>query len=150
MSDDFKVEGADKFFALSKRMKAAGQGDLRKELNKALRQVAAPLKTATQAAARSKLPSRGGLAALVAKEPQRVQVRTGTGTAGVRIVVGKKGGGARAADQGVIRHPVFGRPVFVSQNVEPGWFSQTVQDEAPAIRDEVARVLEDFTRKVVG
>lgn len=150
MSDDFEIRGAEQFLALSKRLKNAGETGLRKELNKALRNASKPLTLKTKAAARAKLPTRGGLAALVAGEPQRVQVRTGAGTAGVRIVVGKKGGGARAADAGLIRHPVFGTSTIVTQSVTPGWFSETAQDQAPQIRDDVATVLEDFTRKVVG
>lgn len=146
---DFTVKGADDFLALSKRLKAAGEGDLRKALNKGLREAAKPLIGKTRAAARQKLPRRGGLAALVAKEPQRVQVRTGN-SAGVRVVVGKSRGAAQAADRGVVRHPVFGRDTFVEQKVDPGWFSETAQDEAPAIRDDVADVLEDFTRRVSG
>lgn len=150
MSDDFTVRGAEQFLALSKRLKAAGEKELRKELNRGLREAAKPLAKLTKQEALRSLPSRGGLAALVASSPQKVQVRTGASTAGVRIVVGKKGGGARAADEGLIRHPVFGKPVFVTQPVTPGWFSETADRNAPAIRDEVAAVLEDFTRKVVG
>lgn len=145
---DLSVRGAEDFLALSKRMKAAGQGELRKELNKGLREAVKPLIPQTRAAARSRLPQRGGLAALVAKEPQRVQVRTGAGTAGVRLVVGQKGGGARAADQGAIRHPVFGRPTFVTQQVRPGWFTETAEGEFDQIRDGVLDVLDDFIRKV--
>ena len=150
MSNDFTVTGADDFLRLSKSLKAAGNGELRKELNKSLRNAAKPIIKATRAAALSRLPSRGGLAGIVAKEPQRVQVRTGTATAGVRIVVGKNKGAARAADAGVIRHPVFGRDVFVTQAVPPGWFSETAQEQAGVVRDELKNALEEVKRKAVG
>lgn len=147
MSD---LRGADDFLALSKRLKAQGRGELRKALNKALQESAKPLIPKTRAAALSRLPSRGGLAARVAREPQRVQVRTGARTAGVRLVVGKKGGGARAADRGAIRHPVFGRPVFVVQPVTPGWFSETAQENAGAVREDIRKTLTEVERAVAG
>lgn len=144
---DITVRGAEEFLALSKRMKAAGQGELRKELNKALKAAVKPLTPKTRAAA-SRLPQRGGLAALVAKEPQTVQVRTGAATAGVRLVVGKRRGVARQADEGTIRHPVFGRKPFVAQRVRPGWFTETAEDNFTDIQDGVVEVLEDFLGKV--
>lgn len=146
---DFDVRGADEFARLSKALKSAGRTELRKQLNKKLRDATKPLIAETRQAA-GDLPSRGGFAALVAKEPQRVQVRTGDKTAGVRIVVGKKSGGARAADQGSIRHPVFGRPVFVTQSVKPGWFTETLRDSAPTVRPFLEQALEDVARQVVN
>ena len=147
---EFSVSGAEHFYALSKALKAAGRSDLRKELNAELRKVGRPLIAKTRAAALDKLPSRGGFAAQVAKEPQRVQVRTGQDTAGMRIVVGKRRGGAQAANRGTIRHPVFGRSQFVDQQVEPGWFDQTLEKEAPPVaREAVEHALESIAEKVV-
>jgi len=145
---DVTVQGAEAFLALSKRLKATGQGDLRKELNKALRAAAKPVSVATKAEARSRLPKRGGLAAAIARTPQRVQVRTGAATAGVRVVVGGKGGAARTTDEGFVRHPVFGGSVFVRQNVRGGWFSETAEKQTPAIREGVVSVLEDIVQKM--
>lgn len=147
---DASVRGADDFFRLSKALKRAGRGDLRKELNKAMKDAAKPLIEKTRAEARSSLPSRGGLAEQVAKEPARVQVRTGAQTAGVRIVVGKRRGGARSTDTGTIRHPVFGTGRWVTQRVDGGWFSDTLRDSAPAVRPSLERVLQDMAQKVVN
>ncbi len=136
---DFTVDASD-FFALNRRLKAASR-DLRKDVQKELRDAAKPLIAETRREARAKLPSRGGFAEQVAREPQRVQVRTGYNTAGVRVVVGKKRGGARGADQGTIRHPVFGTGRYVSQSVPPGWFTGTMQDKAPDVRKDVEKVI---------
>lgn len=150
MADDFEIRGADEFLRLSKALKHAGRTELRKDLTNGLKRAARPLTPKTRAEALRRLPQRGGLAAQVAKEPQRVQVRTGVETAGVRLVVGKKRGGAQAANRGVIRHPVFGnRDVWVSQSVPPGWFDETIKGEAPAIRRELEKVLEDIAERVV-
>ncbi len=146
---DFEVRGADQFLALSRALKAAGRSELRKELNKGMRDAAKPLIAKSRAAALAKLPSRGGFAAMVAKEPQRVQVRTGAATAGVRIVVGKRRGGAQAANGGRLRHPVFGTDTFVTQDVPPGWFDDTMRAGAPVVRPELEAAMERVAQRVV-
>lgn len=151
MADDFRVKGAEDFLRLSKALKAAGQKELRKELNKNLREAVKPLIPQTRAAARSILPQRGGLAALVAKAPQRAQVRTGN-EPGIRLVVGKRRGSAAAsANRGVIRHPVFGRrDNFVEQHVTPGWFDDTLEKAGPEeARRRIEQALTDIADKVV-
>lgn len=147
---DYEVRGADDFLRLSKALKAAGRTELRKELSNSMKRTARPLIAKTRQSALQRLPQRGGLAAQVAKEPQRVQVRTGARTAGVRIVVGKRNGGARGANQGRIRHPVFGnRRVWVSQSVPPGWFDDPIRDSAPAVRRDLERAIETVAEQVV-
>lgn len=146
---DFDITGADDFLRLSKALKAAGRTEMRKELHKGLRVAAKPLIPKARAEALARLPQRGGLARQVAKEPARVQVRTGR-TPGVRIVVGKKRGGARQANRGFIRHPVFGnRNVWVSQKVPPGWFDDPMRASAPAIRRDLADAIEAVAAQVV-
>lgn len=148
---DVQVRGAENFMRLSKALKAAGQKELRKELNKNLRDAVKPLIPLTRAAARSTLPSRGGLAAEVARAPQRAQVRTGQNTAGVRLVVGKRrGSAAGSANRGVVRHPVFGRDVWVEQKVTPGWFDDTLEQAAPdEVRKRCEAAIEAVAEKVV-
>lgn len=147
---DFEVKGAGGFLKLSKALKDAGRTQMRKELNKRLRTAAKPLIPEARASARETLPKKGGLADLVAHSPMRVQVRTGR-EAGVRIVVGKDHSGARAANHGEIRHPVFGnRDAWVTQQVPSDWFDRPMRDSAPHIRPELEKairsVLEDIMR----
>ena len=150
MAGDFEVHGGDQFFALSKALKNAGRVELRKQLNKDLKAAAKPLIKKTRSEALSVLPARGGLNRLVAKEPQRVQVRTGSKTAGVRLIVGRKRGAARSANQGKIRHPVFGhRDRWVDQTVPAGWFTDTVERDAPRIRRELLEAMERVAAEVV-
>lgn len=149
---EFEVHGADQFLKLSKALKHAGRTELRRALNTGIRQSAKPLVGKTRAAARRKLPKAGGLAEQVAKEPQRVQVRTGAKTAGVRMVVGKKQGGARGSNRGKIRHPVFGnREVWVEQDIPEaaGWYDDTIKDDAPQVRRGIERAMQDVADKVV-
>lgn len=150
MADDFRVDGAEQMFALAKSLKAAGEKDLRRELNRRMRAAAKPLIPKTRAAARSVLPTRGGLADSVAKAPQRVSVRTTRAkSAGVTMVVGKRrGSGARSADEGTIRHPVFGQG-WVDQPVTPGWFTGTLEREADSVLPAVRDALRDVANGVI-
>jgi hypothetical protein len=149
VADDFEVHGADQFLKLSKALKNAGRTELRKELHKGIRQAARPLIPAARAEALRRLPKSGGLAAQVAKEPARVQQRTGSDP-GVRIVIGRNRGGARAANRGVIRHPVFGnREVWVDQRVQPGWFDDSMKASAPEIRRGIERAMDAVIDEIV-
>lgn len=146
---DFEVTGADQFLRLSKALKNAGKTDLRKELTKGLRDATKPLIADTRSAT-SRLPQSGGLANLVAKSPQRVQVRTGRDP-GVRIVVPRNRSGARGANRGVIRHPVFGnRRVWVNQKVPSGWFDEPLRDGAPVVRRHLEEALHVVAEKVIS
>lgn len=148
---DFEVRGADDFLKLSKALKAAGQTEMRKELNKGLRQGAKPLIPKARAAARARLPRAGGLAAQVARSPVRIRVSTGR-DAGVSVVVGKGKGGAIATNKGVIRHPVFGRPgSFVSQRVPQaeGWFDDEMRREAPSVLPALEQAIEAVAERIV-
>lgn len=144
MPADLSVQGAEDFLALSKRLKATGQLELRKELNKGLRRAARPLIPKARSAARTTLPQRGGLATLIGGRPMRVSVRTGS-TPGVSIVAAKTD---PRIDAGRVYHPVFGRRPGVVQRIRPGFFSETLQREAPAVRDDLLAVLDDITRRV--
>lgn len=148
MSDDLRVTGVEDFVALSKALKHAGAGGLRKQLNKGLQEAVKPVIPKTRAAALARLPKRGGLAAQVAKEPQRVQVKTGESTAGVRLVVGKRKGGAQSANAGTIRHPIPGGKAFVNQSVKPGWFDEPAKAALPEIQQAAMHALDAVARDI--
>lgn len=142
--DPIRVEGLEQFYELSKALKEAGDSGMRNALNKELRTRTRPLVQRTRQVARDTLPSRGGLANAIARAPQRIIVRTGRSQdqAGVRIAVGTTRSGARAANRGLIRHPVFARDgaekVWVEQKVPSGWFDDTLRQEGPAVVEQAA------------
>lgn len=144
----FEVAGADQFLQLSKALKKMGDGGAtRKKLHKGVKKAAKPLIPKARAEAKSRLPSSGGLAQQVAREPARIQVRTGKNF-GVRVVVGKKRGGAQAANRGVVRHPVFGQDVWVDQKVKPGWFDDPMKESAKDIREDVRAAMNDVVETI--
>lgn len=150
MTDDFTVTGGEQVARLSKALREAGRTELRKELHKALREAAKPLIEETRAEALRRLPRRGGLAKRVAEAPQRLAVSAGKDP-GIRIVVGKTKSGAKAANDGFIRHPVFGnREVWVNQKVPAGWFDDPLRASAPRIAPHVERAMQNVVDQIVG
>lgn len=150
-----QVKGAEDFLRLSKALKAAGRKQLRKDLNKGLRDAAKPLIAQTRASARDRLPKAGGLNDLVAKTPQRVQIRTGA-TAGVRIVVVQSRSGARRANRGILRHPVFADPnkprdewTWVDQKVNSEWFDGPLREGAPLVIPRLTAAMQTVADRVV-
>lgn len=139
--------GADDLLALSKKLKAMGQTELRKELHKAVRDAAKPLIPKVKEAARAKLPRSGGMNEHYARKRYRAQTRTGVQTAGVRIVAPKTD--PRVDEQGRVAHPVFGRRDIPKEiQTVPGakgFFSETLRQEGPEVRDEVLEVIRDYT-----
>jgi ribosomal protein L16/L10AE len=95
--------------------------DLPVEIQKAMRDTAGPLIEAARQRARATLPRHGGLNEVVAASRfQTRPVRRG-GEVGVRIQTADHD--RRLDSQGRVRHPVYGRDRWVTQRVQPGWFT---------------------------
>ena len=145
-----RLGGADEFYRVSKALKAAGETGLRNELNKAVRLAAKPLIPKVRDAARANLPKQGKLNERIAKKPYRAQARTGTNTAGVRIVGTKVD--PRINAQGRIQHPVFGRPGSTVVQFDPdakGYFDETLREAAPQVQEEVVAVVRLFHARLL-
>lgn len=150
MAVEIRITGAQDFAKLSKALKEAGRTELRKALNKGIRDGVKPLVPLVRASAAQKLPHRGGLARTVARKPVRVVPRTGANP-GVQLVVGRA---QQAYTSGRIRHPVFADAKsqtrrewrWVTQQVDPSWFTDTVWDH----RDLARRGVEDAMEAVIA
>ncbi len=145
---DVTVRGANELERLGRRLKAAGAGELKKELLRGIRASNKPTIAAVRASARERLPQRGGLAALVAGSRIGTRTRLTGQSVGVQI----KGTGkvnVSGINDGFVRHPVFGnRKVFVTQQVAAGWFDEPIEKAAPAIRKEIQAAMSDVARKI--
>lgn len=142
VADDFGIRGSKSLQLLAKRLKETDR-PMRNQLLRRVRQAAQEAIPDVQQAARDKLPHAGGLADRVAGQTWRVRASYAGRGAQVRIVgLGMKE--LTDIDSGRLRHPVFGnRKVWKQQSVEPGFFSETLQNRAPAIRAEVIRAAND-------
>jgi hypothetical protein len=148
VADAASVRGAQQLEAVGRRLKGAAGAPLRRELLRGIRTGVKPTIPAIRESARSELPARGGLAALVAGSSFGVRTRlTGAG-AGVRIQ-GTGRIGLASLNKGRLRHPVFGnRDVWVSQQVPEGWFDRPIEEDIPHIRAAVDRAMSDVSRKI--
>ena len=151
MAGPIEVTGAAQLANLSKALKAAGRGDLRRELLRGIRQATAPAKTTIPQSAREKLPRRGGLNNFVADGLKVTSRASLSGAeARVRIVATDPPRHDIAAlDRGLVRHPTFGHKPWKAQRVEPGFFTDPCVALAPGARQQVAaardRVLHALT-----
>lgn len=147
-----QVTGAAQLANLSKALKAAGQGQLRRELLRGIRQATAPAKSTIPQSARDKLPRRGGLNEYIATGLKVTSRSSLSGAeARVRIVAtDPPRHDIQALDRGVVRYPVFGnRQVWRSHPVEPGFFTDPCVALAPGARQQIAAARDRVLRSLI-
>lgn len=151
---DIVVEGGDDLHRLAKRLRKAGEKDLIKGLQKAIKSEVKPIVEAQRREVRA-LPAKGarhtGLRSRTAGAV-RIQVKTTGGSAGVRIRVAKTarlGLLPQYMNRGHWRKPVFGnRKVWRDQQMPPGWFDRPAEKGAPHVRKQVVAAMEDVAEQI--
>ena len=151
--------------ALAFRLRRAGDGELLREVLKAMRDAAGTVEAEVRAGLvpdSPKLPNRYA-AELDADLRIGTNVRTNERDPGVAItgttLLGTGRGGVRAGgkarklrdlDAGLLTHPVYGnREVWKTQHVEHGWFTGPAEAAGPRVRAGIERALEDVAAKAV-
>lgn len=144
--DDLTIRGAEQLGDLARRLRAAGESGkgLKKELYKGLNRATKPLKAEAQQVAARTLPQSGGLADLVARSKFRTSTRMGRDPS---VSIMARGVGA-TTDKGFVRHKVFGRPPWVTQQVQGGWFTETMRKGAPIVRKELSEAIENVAKQI--
>ncbi len=143
------TRGADKLRRVAVAIKTSGDKDLRRELLRGMQRGGKPLKDAARRGALERLPKRGGLAERVASS--KFGVRTSTTGKGASVrVIGRSGYDLQGMDDGLIRHPVYGkwRKGVKGQPVKPGWFSDAEEAAAPKFRDEFEQAMDIIGAKL--
>lgn len=145
--------GSRNLAELAVKLKAAGDGGLRVQLLRGLRNGAKPLIPAVREAARAQLPKSGGLNEQVAS--QRVSVRNSLSprTASVRLVTTAPD--TQQTDQGFVRHPTFGRRGKGQWKQQPlpaaaGWWTKTLERETPKVTAELMKVIKETSVALGG
>jgi len=145
---------------LGARLKEAGAGGLRNDLNKAIHDAADPVLPQIRSQLPDYLPDRYA-AVLEPDLDLRVGASAGAGrSAGARITATTRGLGGvrrrrlRRLEAGLLEHPLFGdreRWFPQTDGVAPGFFAGPIEREQPRIRqaviDAMARVAHELTRK---
>lgn len=147
-SFSLQVRGAEQLGDVARELRRVADKDLRKQLNRGLRQATKPLIAETRKYAREHLPKHGGLNERVARSKFRTKIRTGANPS-VRITA--TGLDARLNTQGRVRHPVYGnRKVWVEQRVAPLWFDVPMRRGAPHVRRALTSALDEVTKQLEG
>jgi hypothetical protein len=144
-----ELDGAAQFAALAKRLRAMGDKDLSREFSKAVSASTKPLVQELRKSARDTLPKRGGLAERVAKSPIRTQRRSSARAQGARVVA-RNPYAINRLDQGRVRHPVFGRAVWVDQTVKSGWWTRPTEAIGPEVRRNLDAAMNAMKTKLDG
>ena len=146
------ADAAAELEALAFRLRRAGDGELVREVTRAMRDAVVPVQDEIRAGLDPHLPRRYA-AALDADLRLGVNVRTSERDPGVAIT-GTPQASARKLrnlDAGRLTHPVFGdREVWRTQelpSVEPGWFTGPAEAAGPRVRAGIERALADVAGK---
>lgn len=169
MVRDVRILGTGQLLELQRKLRAAGNENLRANMQRRVRRAAEPLRDDLQQTMRA-LPirsegrkggKRGGpspttrpLRATIAAAI-RISVRNTGGAAGARVWVDKSQlppdlkNMPDTINSGRIRHPVFGnRRRWATQTASQPWWDSTVRKHTPRMQREVARVLDDVRRQL--
>src|SRR6266705_3751519 len=97
-----RTSGELKLARVGAAIKASGDKDLERALDRGMRRSAKPLKAAARYGARRRLPTRGGLAERVAESKFGVRVTSFGKRTGVRVV-GRRGYDLQGLEEGLFR-----------------------------------------------
>src|SRR6266704_708728 len=149
------ADAAAELEALAFRLRRAGDTELLREVTRAMRDAVDPVQDEIRAGLKPELPDR------YAKELDEdlrlgVNVRTNDRDPGVAITGTARGKARklRNLDAGRLTHPVYGnRERWETQeepSVQPGWFTGPAEADAPRVRAEIERALEDVSNRATG
>jgi len=145
---DFRMHGSDELAAVARRFRDAGDRGLSKQFRAGLNQAARPAVEATRRGFRDRLPSKGGLNERIASGKITSKVTT-RADGGELVITASAGVDMPALDGGRLRHPVHGhRDRWVEQHIRPGALTDTMQEHAPKVFDEVVEAAFDMLDKL--
>lgn len=165
-----QILGTGQLLELQRKLRAAGNENLRASMQRRIRSAAEPLANDLRSAVRS-LPVRGsggggrrtdaraagrggrtaGMRETVARAI-RISVRT-SGSPGARIWIDKSllPNGMRnlpaKLDEGRWRHPTFGHSPWATQYAQP-WWNVTIRRHEARMRAQVARTIDDVQNRL--
>ncbi|MFD5573976.1 hypothetical protein [Streptomyces cadmiisoli] len=167
MPRDVRLLNTGSLLELSRRLRAAGNENIRSSMHRRVRRAAEPLRDDLQSSilnlnirSQGRSTHQGGaspngrpLRATIA-DAVRISIRAG-GNPGATVWLDK---GRMPPDMknvpeqlnaGRLRHPVFGnRRRWVNQYATPPWWGTVVRRHTPRMEREVARVLDDVRRRL--
>lgn len=146
---DIEIRGAEEFGTLSRRLKAVGDRELRKELYRGLNRAAKPAKAKVKPNVAAEMPKKGGAATFITTDLKVTQSNRGAGRNPGITIWSKSPHDIRKINKGQLRHPVFGnRKKWATQSVPAGSFTDPIKEAAPEMRVEMERTIRDVAAKL--
>ena len=146
-------DAASELESIARHLRLAGEGELVRELTRAMRDAVDPVPDDIRAGLKPKLPDPY---ADVLDEEVRIGISVRTSGSDPRVsVTGTTPGGKRRRlnrlDSGIIEHPLWGdRSRWRKQEETPGWFTGPARDATPRVRAEIEQALEDVGAKAAS
>lgn len=148
---DFSVV-ASEIESIARHLRLAGDGELVRSLQKAMSNAVAPVKDDIRGNLIPALPNPYA-ATLDADLTLRTSTLTGTSPR-VRVTgttSSAKRRRLRRLNSGILEHPLYGnRNHWYRQPVQPGWFTAPAERDAPRVREEILRALDDVASKAAS
>lgn len=143
------VRGAEQLSALAKRFREAGRKDLTSELYRGINRATKPLKAEVKAKLPEYMPA-GYVRVLQPKLKLTTSKRTSAKAPGV-IIRARANNRLDRLDAGELRHPLFGiKRYWFDTNIKPGFFSETLMDNADEVKHELQKAMDDVAKKIEG
>lgn len=152
MGFDVKVTGGAELRSVQNKLRAIGDKGLGKQMGKALREAAKPLKPAVRAEALASMPS--GYGPVLSRSLRfRQAVKESAHTAHVTVRVYGDGRRQRRMvpnlNRGQLRHPLYGnREFWFDQAVRAGFVDRPFNRLKPGVAREMQRVIDDVAKQI--
>jgi hypothetical protein len=144
---DIRITGAEEFAVLARHLKEAADKDLRKELYAGMNRAVKPLRSDVKEATADFMP--GNYGPVLAGSLRIRTSRRGGANPAVRLI--GRAGRRRidALDRGMLRHPLYGnRKFWFGQSVPPGFWTKTLERDAPRVRVELVEAIRNVAAKI--
>jgi hypothetical protein len=151
---DYEIRGAEQFGALARRLKEAGDKELRSELYKGINRAIKPMKKDVKDNVTSYMPSNGIYAGVIKKALSlTISKRAGKSTPGITLKAKARGKTdlrkVGLLDDGILRHPVFGnREKWRDTRIKGGFFTEQSKKSARFVRENIVQAMNDVAEKV--
>lgn len=155
MSTEVTLTVTQNYRRIARELRQAADGELRKEMAKAITSASRRAITAVKDSVRGYMPNR------YAQDLRAdLRLRTVRQSAGVRISAEADGRDVGAREKGSLRHPIYGRyrvshrqkrfieRPWANQAIRPGFFTEPIEDHKDDIRDEIARAIQAVADKI--
>jgi hypothetical protein len=149
MVAEISVRGAEKLHVLSRALRDAGDRDLSRDMYRGLNRAQRRLKQDVVASIPRYMPTRYAL--LLRRDVKVVSRRRAGGhNPAIYLLATAKQRDIGSLNRGRLRHPLYGnRGRWFDTRIDPLWWDEPLFRDAPKVRVELERVLDDIADKVV-